>query len=143
MAAPNTRGTNPGRTIMSDLITQEPGSIEAVDDSKIDNIVAMNVGDLAEALVDLTGPELEQLLAAELKGKERSSAVNAIEREQARREVAGSDPADAAAEGSAPVGDATSYANSPATDVNAFKITSPVLTRDGWVVPAPKAEPQG
>lgn len=127
---------------MSNLITQEPGSIGAVDDSKIDNIAAMNVGDLAEALVDLTAPEIEQLLAAELRGKERSSAVNAIERERARRAVIGSDPADAA-EGPAPVGDANSYANSPATDVDASKITSAVLTRDGWVVPAPKAEPQG
>lgn len=125
------------------LVTQEPGVIASVDDAKLQGIAEMTVGSLADSLVDLSDNELDQLLVLEQQGSARTTAIAAIEREQAHREAALESPANAAHEGPAPVGDPSSYANMRASEVDQDSLQGPVLTLDGWLHPRPSAEPQG
>lgn len=126
-----------------DLTPQEPGDVPTIDADRIDAIAAGNVGDLVEALDALTDDELEQLHAAELRGKNRSSALSAIQRDQERRKVEAEHPptgGDIAPP--EPLGDAGSYAHMRAVEIDPRKIERPVLSRDGWVLPLPAAQPE-
>jgi hypothetical protein len=127
-----------------DLTPQEPGAISGVDDSKLAALAEGNVGDLVEALDTLTDLELEQLAVLEQQGKARTTALGAITREQQQRAVAADHPADAEpANDKTPLGDPASYAQMHAHEIDATKLTSPVLTLDGWLLPRPSANPEG
>lgn len=127
-----------------DLTPQEPGDLPSVDNDRIQAIADGNVGDLAEALDALDDTELEQLHAAELRGKARSTALGAIVREQERRQVEAEHPptGDPGAAAPAPVGDDVSYAHMRAAEIDPRGLERPVLSRDGWVLPLPSARPE-
>lgn len=123
---------------MAKLTPQEPGAIANVDLSRIDEIADYGVGDLSEALDTLDANELEQLHAAELAGKNRTTALTAINREmQARAEA---NPKSNAAVPEI-LGDPSSYANMRASEIDQAKLDRPVLTLDGWLLPPPAATP--
>lgn len=129
---------------MPDLTPQEPGAIGGVDHGIIDGLAEGTVADIAGAVDALTDDELEQLLAAEQRGKARSGAILAIQREQAQRTIGEAVPdTGAKAQGPAPIGDPSSYASLHARDVDPARIDRPVLTLDGWVLPLPRATGEG
>lgn len=121
------------------LTPVEPGATP--DDAAVQSLLAGNVGDVTEGLVGLTDAQLAQALELERGGKNRSTVLGAITREQSHREVDGDVPPE---NGDLPnvTGDRETYRDRPATDVDPTKITSPVLTRDGWIVPSPRASAQ-
>lgn len=125
----------------NELKPQTPGENPAQDLTLVDSIAGGNVAELVEALPDLSDEDLNALEAAEGKGKKRTGALDAIVRERAHR-------ADAAQlnpkhDGSdvTPIGD-TADADKPASAVDPKSIERPTLTRDGWVLPLPKAQPK-
>lgn len=124
------------------ITPQEPGAIAGVEQSKLDAIADGTVGDLAEALPSLTDAELDQLHAIEAAGKNRKSALSAIHDEQTARADL-NPPAPAEDSGKAQLGDAESYALKHAHEVDPRGLKRPVLTADGWVLPAPTASAEG
>lgn len=126
-----------------ELTPQEPGALPTVDQSHIDTLAGGKVADLVAKLADLTDDELEQLLAAEQAGSQRTTALSAITTEQARREANNARVDDVDPPVPAIAGNAEDYRNGPASAVNLDAITQPVLTRDGWVMPRQRAEAQG
>lgn len=130
---------------MSDpaLTPQEPGALASVDDAKLAELAELTIPDLVEELPALTDDELAQLLAIEQTGKNRGGAITAMEREQAHREADRAVPADGKVDPPAPIGDARSYANMPSSEVDPKAIQGRVLANDGWVLPAPSANPEG
>lgn len=124
------------------LTPQEPGDLEVVDNGKIDALADGNVGDLVEALEALDDVELEQILAAEQRGKSRSTALSAIQREQDRRKVDAENP-ETPASNASPIGDDESYALMRAAEIDPAKLQRPVLSKDGWVLPLPSAKAEG
>lgn len=122
------------------LNPQQPGEIPGVDSSKLTALLDGNVGELVEALEGLTADELAMLGNLERAGKNRTTALSAIDRELGdRADASGEAPkVDREAAG---IGDETSYANMRAKDVDPHKLSQPVLTLDGWVVPTPQATP--
>lgn len=125
------------------LTPQEPGDVPAVDNGKIDGLAEGNVGDLVESLDALEDLEIEQLLAAEKRGKNRSTALAAIQREQERRKVDAENPAPGTDTDVSPIGDDASYAHMRAAEIDPAKLQRPVLSRDGWVLPLPRATGEG
>lgn len=123
------------------LAIQEPGAIAALDHSKLEALVDSTVSDLVEALDGLDDLELEQLSVLETAGKGRTTALGAIAREQERRALDADMPAESPAE-TPNVGDATSYAQMRAAEIDSRVLVSPVLTLDGWLLPTPKAQPE-
>jgi hypothetical protein len=124
------------------LTPQEPGVMPGTDTAKLDAIAAGTVGDFAESLDTLTDDELVQLDAIERQGKNRTTAVGAIVREQTRRAaelIAPTTPEPASDK--APLGDDASYAQMHAREIDPSKLTRPVLTLDGWLLPVPSASP--
>lgn len=126
------------------LTPQEPGVLPGTDSAKLDAIAAGKAGEFVEALPALTDDELAQLTAIETQGKARSTALGAIVREQQRREADRQAPATGATEttGPTPVGDDSSYARMHANEIDPRRLTRPVLTLDGWLLPVPSAQPQ-
>ncbi len=125
-----------------ELNPQEPGVNLAVNDSKLQAIADGNVGDFVDALDELGDEELDQLHAIEMQGKARSTALGAISREQQRRNVSLASPANDEVTEKSQLGDAESYSKMFARDVDPRKLSRPVLTRDGWVLPHPSAIPK-
>lgn len=125
-----------------DLKPQEPGVAPGTDSNRLEAIAAGNVGEVVEELDALTVSELEQLMAIERQGKNRTSALGAIQREITAREEAEAELAPAASRAT-PIGDASTFARMRAVEVDPRKIDRAVLTLDGWVLPLPKAEPEG
>lgn len=126
-----------------ELKIQEPGAMPPAlsDEAKLEALAEGTVGDLAESLDQLTDVELERLTAIETLGKGRTTALGAIAREQERREIDRN--GGNAAEPAAPnIGDSQSYAHLRASQVDTSKLTSRVLTLDGWLLPKPQATPQ-
>lgn len=139
---PQTPGAD-APTGAEELTAQEPGAIAGVSVGKLEALVAGTVGDLAEALDSLGDDELTVLATLEKIGSARTTALGAIAREQKRREVDSENPADGeVTSDKAPLGDPATYAQMHARDVDPRKIERPVLTRDGWVLPMPRAEGQ-
>ncbi len=127
----------------NDLNPQEPGAIPGVDSDKLQALADGEVGDLVEALDGLDDKELDQLAAIERQGRARTIALGAIAREQQQRaDGDGSDP-QSNANPHEPIGDNQSYADMHARDVDPSKLAGPVLTLDGWVLPTPRANPEG
>lgn len=125
------------------LTPQEPGVLPTVEVNKIDAIVEGTVGDLVEAIDSLGDDELTQLHATESMGKARTTALGAILREQQRRETDGAPLEAIEGTSKASLGDSESYARMHANEVDPRSLTAPVLTLDGWVLPAPVAIPLG
>lgn len=123
------------------ITPQEPGAIAGVEHDKLVAIANGTVGDLAEALGSLTTVELDQLLTIEGANKGRKSAIQAIQAELAERDTGGA--VEVAQSDKSLIGDGESYANRRARDVDPRKIPRPVLTLDGWVLPAPTAHAEG
>lgn len=126
------------------LQVKEPGAIDGIEMAKLEALAAGSVGDLAEAIDSLGDDELAELATIEKLGRARTTALGAIAREQNRRKVDAEHPADdREVTGAAPLGDQATYAHMHARDVDPKKLERPVLTRDGWVLPIPRAEGQG
>jgi hypothetical protein len=123
-----------------DIQPQEPGAIAGVDQGKLEAIAAGTVGDIAEALAGLTDLELAQLADLEAGGKNRKSAIGAIEAELASR-IEPQEPAEPSTK--ATLGDDASYADKHERDVDPASLARPVLTLEGWVLPLPKASAEG
>lgn len=123
----------------TDLTPQEPGATPH--DAYVQTLLAGNVGDVVGELQGLTDEQLDQAHALETQGKSRSTVLQAIVREQQHRAAA--NPSEAPEIVPNVSGNRTDYRDRPSTDVDPAKITIPVLTRDGWVVPSPKAEAKG
>lgn len=123
---------------MSDpnLTPVEPGATAG--DSALLTTLEGNVGDVVGALPDLSDDDLAQAENLERQGKNRSTVLQAISREREHRGAAGGDGPEPPVP--SVTGNATDYRDRAATDVDPAAITTPVLTRDGWVVPSPKAE---
>ena len=125
------------------LTPQEPGVLPTTDTARLDSLAAGKVPDIVEALDTLGDDELVTLAAIETQGKARSTVLGAITREQQRRAAEQAAPTTAEpASDKAPFGDADSYARMHAREIDATKLTRPVLTQDGWLLPLPSAQPQ-
>lgn len=127
----------------NDLNPQEPGAIPGVDQDKLQALADGEVGDLVEALDGLDDNELNQLAALERQGKARTIALGAIAREQQQRAEGDDTDSQANANPHEPIGDNQSYSDMHAHEVDPSKLTGPVLTLDGWVLPTPRANPEG
>lgn len=127
-----------------DLTPQTPGALPAATASKLEDLAALTVADMADELPKLDDDELVALAGIETRGKARASALAAIASEQAKRAADAAVPAtgDHAPKVPNVTGDPESYADRPGTDVDPGKLTKPVLTRDGWVMPGPSAIPE-
>ena len=128
-----------------ELTPQEPGVIAGTDQDKLAQLAEGPVGDIVAALDALSDGELDQIAAMERAGKGRTSALDAIAREQQQREAGKQEPfaADQVGIERSSLGDADSYAKMRAHEINQDKISRPVLTLDGWLLPRPSASPEG
>ena len=124
------------------ITPQQPGDVPAVNTAHIDALRDGNVGDLIEGLDGLSDLDLEALAQAEAAGKNRSTAVSAIQREQERRKADALDPATAPESEATPIGDTESYARMRAAEIDPRKLERPVLSMDGWVLPLPRTSPE-
>lgn len=124
------------------LTPQNPGApTTPAADGKIAGITAMTVAEAVEALDDLEKTELQALLAAEQKGDNRSTLTSAIERTIERRQLAeDSHVSDDIPQAGKLEGDEWKYRDTPAKDIDPAKLDRPVLTADGWLMPAPQAK---
>lgn len=122
-----------------ELTPQVPGA--SPDDAYVQTLLAGNVGDVVGELSGLSDAQLDQAHSLESQGKNRSTVLAAIVREQQHRAAA--TPPEAPDLVPNVSGNRVDYRNRPATDVDPTAISAPVLTRDGWVVPSPKANPEG
>lgn len=125
-----------------DITPQEPGADPSVDESELRDLLNGNVGDLVDNLPALTNAELDQLAILEQQDKNRTTALGAIAREQGKRDVAVTSPADDESAPPAALGDDSSYAKMRAREIDPSKLTRPVLTLDGWLLPNPAAKPE-
>ena len=117
-----------------------PGELPVNDLAKLEALAAGTVGDIAEALDSLSPLELEQLSVLETAGKARTTALGAIAREQeARAELEAGGAEESAAAIPNIMGDANSYAQMRAKEIDQSKLEHKVLTLDGWLHPIPKA----
>lgn len=124
----------------NDLKPQTPGETASVDLSRVDELAAGTVADMAEALPDLADADLETLAATEKKGKNRTGALDAISRETQQRQAGKG--LNEVKEGNVTLPGDTANADKSAKDVDVHSLTGPTLTRDGWVIPPPKAQPK-
>ncbi len=124
----------------NDLQTQTPGETPNVDLSRVDALAAGTVADMVESLPDLADADLETLAATEAKGKNRTGALDAISRETQQRQ-AGRGVREAEGSNVTMPGD-TDNADKAASEIDIGSLTGPTLTRDGWVIPPPKAQPK-
>lgn len=124
----------------ADITPQTPGATPQAD--KLSELVDGTVQELLAALPTLDEIELDQLEALERAGPGRKTAIGGIIAERDRRD-AGDLPQDASAPPVAPASSVSDYRHMWACDVDPRKITSNVLTLDGWVCPHPSAIPQG
>lgn len=124
-----------------DIVPQQPGVIAGVDQSKLQTLADGTVGDIAEALPGLSDAELVQLEGFERLGKNRKTALAAINEEQGSRDD-GSTELVAEPSKKTALGD-MQYANMRASELDPETLTRPTLTLDGWLLPRPSASPEG
>lgn len=124
------------------LTPQKPGApTTPAADGKIASIAALTVSEAVEALDDLDKTELQALLATEQQGDNRSTLTSAIERTIERRQLAeDSHVSEDIPAANRMEGDEWKYRDTPAKDVDPTKLERPVLTADGWLMPAPQAK---
>jgi hypothetical protein len=124
--------------------TQTPGENGPTVTDTLANILEGKVADIAVSLDDLNDADLAALLVLEGQGSDRKGVHTAIELEQRRRAREGDDGLEhgAVIDGNSREPDATSdYRHLSAKQIDASKLNSAVLSRDGWVVPNPSAKP--
>lgn len=124
----------------NDLNPQTPGETPNVDLSRVDALAAGTVADMVEALPDLADADLETLAATEKKGKNRTGALDAISRETQQRQAGRGERE--ATESNVTAPGETANADKSASEIDIAKLEGPTLTRDGWVIPPPKAQPK-
>src|SRR3546814_18075638 len=99
-------------------------------------LAQQTVATLVGALDALTTEQLAALYGIEKSGDGRKGVLAAIEKAQAERaEVEPPPPAKVPNV----TGDANRYARMRAAEIDQAKITAPVLTLDGWLLPRPNA----
>lgn len=132
---------------MSDPQIRTPGDSGPTDSSALESMLQATIPDIAAGLDDLSDSDLATLQALEMDGSNRKGLLDAIALEQKRRAREAGDAqasADEAPQGSAyPKDAATSYRHLTAREIDASKLTQPVLSRDGWVMPNPAAKAEG
>ena len=125
-----------------DLTPQEPGVTADLDLPKLQAIQALAQGKIPGKLDELDDAELAMLRTLEVSAaKPRPVVLKAIDT------VAGQRAADTGLDGSeiqgnstANLGDRDSYAAMAGSEIDRSKLRVPVLSRDGWVLPLPRAE---
>lgn len=117
-----------------DLNPQEPGAQPPSD--PMEDLAAQTAPQIAGELDALTTEQLAALYGIEKAGQARKSVLAAIEKEQGSRE----DTEAPAAKVPNVTGDANSYARMRADEIDQAKLTAPVLTLDGWLMPLPKVQ---
>lgn len=124
------------------LTPATPGENPAIDAEKLAAILSGKLAEIADELDALTDAELEQLRVIEAASKKpRAAVLKAIDTVAGQRAVDGAAQLDEIQGNSnANLGDRERYARMHASDVDSTKILVPVLTLDGWVLPAPRAE---
>ncbi|WOS40693.1 hypothetical protein [Xanthomonas rydalmerensis] len=131
---------------MSDPQIRTPGDSGPTDPTALESMLKATIPDIAAGLDDLSDDDLATLQALEMAGAGRKGVTDAIAMEQKRR-AREADEAQAStddAEQSAYGPDAaTSYRHLTARQIDASKLTQPVLSRDGWVMPNPAAKAEG
>jgi len=125
-----------------DLTPQVPGEQPTVNTDELAGLLTMTAEDLIAGLPALDDAELAALAVLEAQGEKREDVIAAVEAEQARRTDAPAPAAPLPTIEPEPVGDAGSYAHLHAHQVDATKLTGRVLTKDGWLLPRPSAQPQ-
>lgn len=118
------------------LTPQEPGA----QGDALEALAAKNAPDIIAELDSLDPEQLSKLRAIEANDRERVTVIRAID-----DALNGLEQTNAKVDASVPnvTGDAESYRDKRAADIDAAKLAGPVLTLDGWLCPSPKAEPQG
>ncbi|MCW0370258.1 hypothetical protein [Xanthomonas sacchari] len=131
---------------MSDPKIQVPGDNGPTESSALESILRATIPDIAAGLDELSDADLASLQELEAAGANRKGVTDAIALEQRRRakdqENESQASATASFSGSAPDA-ATSYRHLTAREIDASKLTQPVLSRDGWVMPNPAAKAEG
>lgn len=132
---------------MSDPKIHTPGDAGPTEPSALEALLQGTVPEIAAGLDESTDADLAALLALESEGSARKGVLDAIALEQRRRAKEAAD--DAAERGDTPSYEqsapdaATAYRHLSAREIDATKLTQPVLSRDGWVMPKPSANPVG
>lgn len=131
---------------MSDPKIQVPGDNGPTESSALESMLRATIPNIAAGLDELSDADLASLLELEAAGASRKGVTDAIVLEQRRRakdqEADAQANANASFAGSAPDA-ATSYRHLTAREIDASKLTQPVLSRDGWVMPNPAAKAEG
>lgn len=124
-----------------DFTPQEPGVTADLDLPKLQAIQALAPGKIPNALDELDDAELAMLRTLEVQAKKpRAVVLKAIDT------VAGQRAADTGlgpviqGNSEANLGDRDSYAAMAGSEIDRSKLRVPVLSRDGWVLPLPRAE---
>lgn len=139
------------------ITPQVPGDPPNVDPAETAPLLDEALVDLVATFPDLSDLDLAALEATERNGENREHYLEAIAAEQLRREDAVDQgdgdqqdnppppeaPAmvdEAAVEHAHRVSEDARYRNMRAADIDQAKLTRKVLTRDGWLLPLPRAE---
>lgn len=122
------------------LTVQEPGAPPAPELQKLVGILGKGAKAIPALLVDLDDEELSTLRTIEAASeKPRPLVLKAIDVEVERR-VADAGLGSAAARPEPEVNPEHPYAHLPAGAIDRTRIKNAVLSRDGWVLPLPRAE---
>lgn len=126
---------------MSDetITPQEPGDVPSIDTAKLEAILAKAQNKIPGELDGLSAEELTALRTLEMQGKGRAVVLKAIDTVLGSMEVDEGLGTEIQGESNANLGDRERYARMHASDVDRAKITGPVLTLDGWVLPINRA----
>lgn len=139
----------------NDLNIQTPGQTGDTEATALTGALEGTVAEIAAGLEDYSDADLVTLATLEAEAKDRTprkGVSDAIAHEQRRRAKLAAEDQDEQADASQPpVHDyhpgykdpETAYRHLSASQVDATKITQRVLTKDGWVMPRPSANPVG
>jgi hypothetical protein len=130
------------------LTVQTPGEGPGVKPDEILELLKLSPVDLAGGVAALSSVEIQAAIDAENAGEKRAAYLEILESEAFRRledgeGAEGSDkPIELELSPDAPtIGNAKDFRRVAWRDVpNREKLTQPVLTADGWLLPPPRAE---
>jgi hypothetical protein len=128
------------------LNPQVPGQAPGVEPESLEPLLTLELADLVAGLTALTNSEIDTLVQLEGAGEARANYLDALTTEQMRR-LEDTDPAAPIAplvdeNAPAPLGDTTNYAHMAGSDIDPTTLKRAVLSRDGWVLPSPAAQPE-
>lgn len=122
-----------------ELNVQTPGDApDSTESTRLEEILKGNAAEILAGLDELSSPDLDLLGELEATSAKRKGVMAGIAAEAKRRAEEQADSAPAVASTAEPIGNAIDYANLHARDVDATTLERPVLTRDGWLLPAAK-----